>query len=130
MSKPEDAIERYLVQCTETRGGWAAKMVDKGRRGAPDRELRFPNARTIYIETKAKNGRVKRWQTEYHNDLRKFGYTVAVLWTKEQITQFFADYDKRFYMSTIIMLMVLIGTTPAAPQPDSGYHPIGPHVIV
>jgi len=130
MSKPEDAVENYLVQCTEARGGWAAKMVDKGRRGAPDRELRFPNARTIYVETKAKDGRVKRWQAEYHGALRALGYTVAVLWTKEHVTKFFADYDKRFYMSTIIMLMVLIGAMPAAPQPDSGYHPIGPHAIV
>jgi hypothetical protein len=79
------------------RGGWAAKMVDKGRRGAPDRECRFPKALTIYIETKAKNGKLKTWQREYHEALRALGYRVYTLWTIEQIDEFFSRYDRGFY---------------------------------
>ena len=94
MGKPEATVEDYLVAGTAKRGGWAAKMVDKGRRGAPDRELRFPKGRTIYVETKAKNGRLKRWQGEYHKALRDLGYEVFVLWAIEQVDAFFWSYDR------------------------------------
>lgn len=94
VGKPEAAVEDYLVAGTAKRGGWAAKMVDKGRRGAPDRELRFPKAHTIYVETKAKNGVLKRWQAEYHNALRALGYRVFVLWTIQQVDEFFWFYDR------------------------------------
>jgi hypothetical protein len=92
MSKPESIVEDYLVKGVKMRGGWAAKMVDTGRRGAPDRELRFPGPLTIYVETKAKNGRLKTWQTEYHNALRALGYQVFVLWTIEQVDTFLARH--------------------------------------
>jgi hypothetical protein len=72
-------------------------MVDKGRRGAPDRELRFPKGHTIYVETKAKNGRLYTWQREYHTALRALGYTVLVLWTLEQVEDFFWRYDRGAY---------------------------------
>jgi len=97
MSKPEATVEDYLVAGTARRGGWAAKMVDKGRRGAPDRELRFPKAHTIYVETKAKNGRLYRWQKEYHDALRALGYVVLVLWTVQQVDDFFWRYDLGSY---------------------------------
>jgi hypothetical protein len=93
MSKPEAKVEDYLVQGVTARGGWAAKMVDKGRIGAPDRELRFPGARTIYVETKAKGGRLRPGQSEYHEALRALGYTVLVLWTVGQVSLFFEEYD-------------------------------------
>jgi hypothetical protein len=97
MSKPESAVENYLRDGVKARKGWAAKMVDKGRRGAPDRECRFPRAITIYIETKAENGCLKPWQEQYHTDLRDLGYIVLVLWTAGQVSRFFADYDRGAY---------------------------------
>lgn len=100
MGKPEAKVEDYLVLGVAARGGWAAKMVDKGRRGAPDRELRFPPARTIYVETKAKNGRLRPGQPEYHSALRALGYLVLVLWTIEQVDEFFSDYDSGIYRLT------------------------------
>ncbi len=98
MSKPEAAVEDYLVECTEARDGWAAKMVDIGRIGAPDRELRFPGPLTIYAETKAKNGRLRPGQPSYHEALREMGYTVVVLWTIEQVDKFFLDYDRNIFI--------------------------------
>jgi hypothetical protein len=95
LSKPEACVEDALIQGVRARGGWAAKMVDKGRRGAPDRECRFPKALTIYVETKAKNGVLKKWQSEYHKDLRALGYSVVVLWTIEQVDTFLAKCDTR-----------------------------------
>lgn len=98
MGKPEATVEDYLVKGTIARGGWPAKMVDKGRRGAPDRELRFPKAQTFYAETKAKNGHLKSWQHEYHEALRALGYKVFVLWTIEHVDDFFWGYDKGIWL--------------------------------
>jgi hypothetical protein len=97
MSKPEAEVESHLVTGTLARGGWPAKMVDAGRRGAPDRTLRFPRALTIYVETKAKNGVLKTWQKQYHKDLRALGYVVLVLWTTPQVDDFFELYDIGHY---------------------------------
>jgi len=97
MGKPEATVEDYLVAGVIERKGWPAKMVDKGRRGAPDRECRFPEALVIYVETKAKNGVLKKWQEEYHNDLRALGHIVLVLWTIPQVDHFFALYDRGVY---------------------------------
>jgi hypothetical protein len=103
MSKPEAKIEDYLVAGTLARGGWPAKMIDAGRKGAPDRTLRFPRrllttyALTIYVETKAKNGILKAWQKEYHKDLRALGHVVLVLWTIPQVEDFFVLYDSGHY---------------------------------
>jgi hypothetical protein len=93
MSKPEAKVEDYLVAGVAARGGWAAKMVDKGRRGAPDRECRFPGRHVIYVETKAKNGKLKTWQKEYHNDLRKLGFPVETIWTVAQCDEWFRIID-------------------------------------
>jgi len=97
MSKPESKVEDYLVTGVVKRGGWAAKIVDTGRRGVPDRECRFPGPNTIYVETKADKGRLKPWQKEYHTLLRSLGYLVFVLWTNEQVDEFFKHYDKGVY---------------------------------
>ena len=97
MGSPEASVENHLVAGVLNRSGWAAKMVDKGRRGAPDRECRFPGPRTIYVETKATNGVLEAWQREYHKDLRKLGYVVLVLWTVGQVDKFFSDYDRGVY---------------------------------
>lgn len=81
---------------TAERGGRAAKMVDMGRRGAPDRMLYLPK-RPIWVETKAKDGVLKSWQARYHEELRSYGYTVVVLWTISQVDKFFSDYDRGVY---------------------------------
>lgn len=97
MGKPEAKVEDHLVAGVKARRGWAAKMIDAGRKGAPDRECRFPGPLTIYVETKAILGRFEAGQEQYHKDLRALGYVVLVLWTIPQIDAFFADYDRGVY---------------------------------
>lgn len=94
MGKPESKVESELVDGMVARGGWAAKMVDKGRRGAPDRECRFPGRLIIFVETKAPDGVLKPWQKDYHYLLRSLGYIVLTLWTVDQVKKFFLDYDR------------------------------------
>jgi hypothetical protein len=100
VGKPEAKVEFYLVYGVAKRGGWAAKMVDKGRRGAPDRECRFPGGRIVYVETKCKNGRLEPWQSEYHESLRDLGFTVLLLWTIEQCDEWFHHIDQGFWPTT------------------------------
>jgi hypothetical protein len=97
LSKPEAKVETYLVEGTKARKGWAVKVIDLGRRGAPDRELRFQGAKTIFAETKADLGRLESWQKLYHEDLRSLGYVVLVIWTIAQVDKFFSDYDRGVY---------------------------------
>ena len=97
MAKPEAIVEDFLCEGVKARGGWAAKMVDAGSRGAPDRECRFPFGRIIYIETKALLGKLSGPQVNYHRRLRALGYTVLVLWTIPQVEKFFSDYDRGVY---------------------------------
>jgi hypothetical protein len=97
MGKPETSVEERLTIGAAQRGGWAAKMVDRGRRGAPDRECRFPGANTVYVETKAIGGKLKSWQARYHEELRALNYIVVVLWTIPQVDKFFSDYDRGVY---------------------------------
>ena len=97
VSKPEASVEDHLVHGVRARGGWAAKMVDKGRRGAPDRECRFPRSVIVYIETKAADGILKPWQREYHILLRGLGFVVLVLWTIPQVDRFLHSYDLGAY---------------------------------
>jgi hypothetical protein len=97
MGKAETKVEDSLVDGVAARGGWAAKMVDAGRRGAPDRECRFPNGRIIFVETKAPDGKLKSWQEEYHRDLRKLGFNVLTLWTEAQVALFLKAYDACAY---------------------------------
>jgi hypothetical protein len=96
MSKPEAAVEDRLVAGALARSGRAAKMVDTGRRGAPDRILYLPG-QPIWVETKAKDGRLAPWQERYHDELRSYGYMVLVLWTIEQVDNFWMRYDRGDY---------------------------------
>lgn len=99
MAKPEKVVEDYLIASVGARGGWCAKMIDAGRRGAPDRECRFPRlyGKTIFVETKERNGKLKTWQTRYAKKLRDLGYVVTTCYTKDDVDQFMARYDRGFY---------------------------------
>lgn len=94
---PELKVEGYLVAGTQERGGWCVKVIDKGRKGCPDRECRFPRGVLIYVETKCTDGVVKPWQKTYHDDLRALGFKVRVLWTIAQVDNFFRKYDRGTY---------------------------------
>lgn len=97
MGNPESKVEDHLVDGTRRRGGWCAKMIDAGRRGAPDRECRFPAGVLIYVETKCERGKLAPWQEDYHKKLRVLGFAVLVLWTIAQVDVFFSDYDRGVY---------------------------------
>jgi hypothetical protein len=86
---PEAVAEQYLHDIVLARGGLCPKFVDPGRRGAPDRMVLMPNGRVYFVEMKrAKFGRLASWQERYHADLRAIGFSVSVLWSKEEVDEF------------------------------------------
>lgn len=98
MAKPEKIVEDYLVEQTEARGGWCAKMVDVGRLGAPDRELRMNHGVLIFAETKpSKAEKLRVSQNRYADKLKTLGFEVVALHSKADVDQLFARYDRGYY---------------------------------
>jgi hypothetical protein len=91
---PEAVAEAYLRQRVEERGGMCPKFVDPSRRGAPDRMVLLPGRPVYFVEMKRqKVGRLMSWQERYHEDLRRLGHKVSVLWSKEDVDAFFLEVD-------------------------------------
>jgi hypothetical protein len=90
----EAAIEGMLCEGVLMRGGLCPKVVDKGRRGFPDRLVILPGHPTYFVELKRpKLGKLASWQSRYHTDLRAAGQKVWVLWNEEDIARFFVEID-------------------------------------
>lgn len=83
----ETEVETYLIKGVELLGGECVKFVSPGRRGAPDRIILMPGC-IIFVETKAPDGVLRPWQSRYHMMLRRFGFRVVTLWTKQQVRDF------------------------------------------
>ena len=88
----ENSVETYLVEQVEKHGGRCPKLVDMGRRGFPDRSPMWEEAVIHFVETKCPGGSVKPWQKRDHQDLRDMGFLVFVLWTKEQVDEYIAEF--------------------------------------
>lgn len=87
----EIVIEDYLVFGVQLLGGLCLKFTSPGRRGAPDRIVCIPGHPAYFVEVKRpRGGRLGGHQIRYHDDLRKAGQKVFVLWTKEDVDGFFA----------------------------------------
>jgi hypothetical protein len=91
-SAPEIVAEQYLRERVEALGGMCPKFVDPSRRGAPDRMVLLPGHPVYFVEMKRyKVGKVRSWQERYHADLRACGHKVWVLWSKEEVDEFFTS---------------------------------------
>jgi hypothetical protein len=84
----ETVVEKHLHKCVREVGGDTRKIAWPGRRGAPDRLVMLPGAKKYLIETKAPQGRLKKYQQREHDRLRSFGWDVRVLFTREQVNWF------------------------------------------
>jgi hypothetical protein len=88
---PERVAEGYLCEQVSSHGGMCPKFIDPSRRGAPDRMVLLPGRSVYFVEMKrAKLGKLRPWQQRYHDDLRALGHEVRVLWSKEDVDEFFA----------------------------------------
>lgn len=81
----EREVESYLRRRVEELGGECVKFIPDDMPGYPDRIVMLPGGVLAWAETKKpKGGRVSKLQKFRHEQLRKLGQDVFVVWTKEE----------------------------------------------
>lgn len=60
--------------------------------GFPDRMFLGPDRRVAFVEFKTEIGTVKKNQDKAHDTLRRLGWTVAVIRTKQQFIEFLDEW--------------------------------------
>lgn len=89
----EASIEKYLCDETKRRGGRAVKLNPSGAKGIPDRLVILPGA-LVFVELKKPRGGVlDTLQVWWQRFLTRLGHRALVLRTKEQVDDFFNEYD-------------------------------------
>ena len=91
MGKPENAVEQRLRHRVEALSGVCHKFVST-RSGVPDRIVVL-QGRTVFVETKAPNGRLSKLQQVRIAELRRNGADVRVLSSKDEVDQFMAEFE-------------------------------------
>lgn len=81
----EKAIEKKLVKTVKGMGGIALKFVSPAFDGMPDRLVLLPKSKIAFVEVKAPNKTPRPLQLSRHEMLRRLGFKVYVLDSKEQI---------------------------------------------
>jgi len=72
----ESKIERKLVNEIKKRGGLALKFTPAGQRGYADRVLLLPGGRSVFVELKAKDEKMKKLQAKRAAELEALGFRV------------------------------------------------------
>lgn len=84
----ESVIERYFVSKVQLAGGWVIKLNSASMKGLPDRMVLMPKGRVYFVELKAPGKKPRLLQEVIHNNLRKLGFIVFVIDTKEKVGEF------------------------------------------
>lgn len=84
----EKTIEKYLVNEVERLGGLCVKFPPLFFRGFPDRIVLLPGAAIVFVETKATGEKPRLIQTRVHDKLRRLGFRVEVIDSKEGVDDF------------------------------------------
>lgn len=87
----EREIEKILVSEVRKLGGRAYKWVSPGNDGVPDRIVIFPDRQPIFVELKAKNGKLSALQRMQIERLRRLGQYATVVQGIGGLVQFFKD---------------------------------------
>ena len=85
----ERTVESYLVREVKKRKGWAIKLHALTVAGLPDRMVLLPGGQVIFVEVKALGEKPRPIQLSIHRKLRKLGFTVHVVDSREQILKIF-----------------------------------------
>ena len=81
----EREIEGKLRDAVKAMGGVCWKFTSPGTAGVPDRIILMPNGRIAFVETKAPGEKPRPLQLSRHRLLRRLGFKVYVLDSKEDI---------------------------------------------
>ena len=81
----EKLTEKILTVQARKRGGIALKFTSPGMDGMPDRLVLMPGGRMAFVEVKAPGRKPRPLQESRHSMLRRLGFRVYVLDSREQI---------------------------------------------
>ena len=84
----ETAVEEYLFRRARAAGFRAVKFSDPSFDGAPDRIVLGPGAFVEFVETKTPSGTLSPGQRLYHSELRRNGFRVRIIRTREEVDEF------------------------------------------
>lgn len=79
----EKDIEKYFVRRIKEIGGKAYKFVSPGNSGVPDRMVCLPGGTVVFVELKAPGKTPRPIQIHQIGILRKFGFQVEIVDSKE-----------------------------------------------
>ena len=88
MFSMEKIVEKYLVNEIERLGGLCVKFPPLFFRGFPDRIVLLPGAVIAFVETKDTGKKPRPIQERVHAKLRKLGFRVEVIDSKEGVDNF------------------------------------------
>jgi hypothetical protein len=85
----EKSLEPALRTHVEKQGGTCVKLPSTvNLAGIPDRLCLFPGGICVFAEIKSEGKKPSKIQLVIHGQLRKLGFRVYVISTKEQLKQF------------------------------------------
>lgn len=83
----EREVEGYLVKKLEGMGLQCLKFIPDLRNGMPDRLIIMGEERVRWVELKTTGGELSELQKLRHDQLRRAGHVVEVVWTKAQVDE-------------------------------------------
>ncbi len=91
----EKDIESYLRRQVKNRlGGLALKFMSPGLNGVPDRVVLLPDARIIFVETKAPAKKLRKLQMYVCGEIAALGFDVRCIDTKEKVDSFIQEMTR------------------------------------
>lgn len=87
----ESSVEKRLTNMLRKRGALCLKFSSPGNPGVPDRIVLLPGGRVVFVEVKARGGRVGVLQERQIARLRGLGADVRVLEGAEPVREFVAE---------------------------------------
>ena len=85
MSDSEAVIERYFINQCEANGWMCLKLVDRGRRGFPDRTVLKHSGDHFFAELKCEGGKLSALQKMRIRQIRMKGHRVYICWSKVEV---------------------------------------------
>lgn len=91
----ESSVEKFLVKKCEERGWRCLKFLSTNCVGMPDRLIVLPGGRVEWAEIKTDGGELTEMQKFRHEELRKLGHAVHVVWSKADADALVEEMERR-----------------------------------
>ncbi|MBS1988740.1 VRR-NUC domain-containing protein [Candidatus Dependentiae bacterium] len=88
MNNQEKYLEKKLRDRVKEKGGLALKFVSPAYTGVPDRIVLMPGGKARFVELKTEGRTPSERQKLVIAELRKLGFSVSVISTNDQLTEF------------------------------------------